>query len=349
MQKNRQNIAVMNENGDIIGSTYPKRAKGLIKKRRAEYLTDNTIRLYPYCPTENAEEFTMDALNNTASMPENAQACSETVQYVYLNPKKWSKNPDTEQQTNFDRFFMSTPFGEDLREVLSIGTWGGNWCEITNGVEKLNKNSRYQFVFWLNGGENDRNTEICQLHIIFTDNPVKMPQADWDNKLCFKLNRSYIRPLRKYKGWELYSIPFVTNEKEFVQFRFVAQYAPMTVMRAEAPEFYSDMEDNADPFEGKRPQRHNIVFEDGWPTNTWYSTNRLKDGGTDNSQQNRANTNGSDGDFTALAAMIANFIDTDAIADALADNIDIDAVSDAVINNIDIDEIKEAVIEKLND
>ena len=32
-----------------------------------------------------------------------------------------------------------------------------------------------------------------------------------------------------------------------------------------------------DEFESERPQRHNIVFADGWPTNEWYSTRALRE------------------------------------------------------------------------
>ncbi len=334
MIKNGQNITVVGTSGNIIGSTYSKRAKGLVKKGRAEYLTDDMIRLYG-CPTcDNTEENTMDILiDNNVSMPENAKPENSTPRYLHINPRSWKKHAYTEQSTNFERFFMTTPFGSSMQEVLSIGTWGSNWCEITNGSERLEKNTEYRLVFWLNGGENDRNNEVCQLHVIFTNKPDDVPSEDWNNKLCYKLNRSYIKPLKKYKGWELYEIPFVTGDSEFVQLRFVAQYAPMAIMHADNPESYADLKDEPDPYADERPQRHNIIFEDGWPTNTWYATKKLRSG-SDNIQRSGAE-DGFDGQ-QSLAAMIAGFID-------------IDELADSVTSSIDIDEIKNAVIDKLSE
>ena len=40
-----KNIIVTDENGNVIGRTYPKRAQGLVKNGRAEYVSDCMIRL----------------------------------------------------------------------------------------------------------------------------------------------------------------------------------------------------------------------------------------------------------------------------------------------------------------
>ena len=50
----------------------------------------------------------------------------------------------------------------------------------------------------------------------------------------------------------------------------------MTVMSAKDAAAYEGMADSADPFEGERPQRHNIVFNDGFPTDKWYGTQNLQ-------------------------------------------------------------------------
>ncbi len=38
-----KNITVIDENGNIIGSTYPKRADGLVKKGRARWISENAV------------------------------------------------------------------------------------------------------------------------------------------------------------------------------------------------------------------------------------------------------------------------------------------------------------------
>ncbi|HIT86182.1 MAG TPA: hypothetical protein IAA60_09825 [Candidatus Ornithomonoglobus intestinigallinarum] len=51
-----KNITVIGENGDILYSTYPKRAAGLIKKGRARRISDTAVRLCapPAASAENA-------------------------------------------------------------------------------------------------------------------------------------------------------------------------------------------------------------------------------------------------------------------------------------------------------
>jgi len=38
-----KNVIVTDKNGNVIGATYPKRAKGLLKKGRAELVSDGII------------------------------------------------------------------------------------------------------------------------------------------------------------------------------------------------------------------------------------------------------------------------------------------------------------------
>lgn len=278
------NVTVLNSGGEKCGLTYAKRAKGLVKKGRAVYLPDgnagNVIRLTD-CPTcENMEDNTMDNIHTDAV---GTVAAEHKTNYLFFEPKKWMKHPDVINTTVFSRFFITNPLGDGMKEVVATGNWKWDWCEITNGMLRLERNTEYHFVFWLNGGENDNADETCMLQIIFTDNSMRAGEAEWEQRLCYKLNRAYIKPLKKYNGWELYDIPFTTNDCEYTQIRFTAQRAPMAVMEAKEPAFYAELEDRVDEFANRRPQRHNIVFEDGWPTaNVWYSTEALRRGNTAN-------------------------------------------------------------------
>lgn len=266
MEKNGQTVCVLDEQDAVIGYTYPKRAKGLVKKRRAEFVSDETIRLYRQCPTyENMEDKEMD--NNN---------------FITVNPKAWRRNPDGGSKTVCDRFMISNPLAgaiasaRDMTEILSVGSWDWEHTSyVTNGFQELEPNTEYHFVFWLNGGENDRSDEVCQLQILFTDGNVTASNSEFDEGLRFRLNRGYIKPLKKYNGWEYYDIPFTTTQARYTQFQLVADRAPMALMDAEGPEAYQDLQDTADPYERQRPQRHNIIFEDGWPVDKWYSTERL--------------------------------------------------------------------------
>lgn len=305
--------------------------------------------------------------NNMIKAETNKPSAADRVNYIYLAPEKWKKHPDV-KGTVYDRFSVPCPFEEDgeMSAVLSLGNWSSTWCEITNGAMVLEKNTAYRFVFWLNGGENDRYSEVCQLHVIFTDDPVNIPMTDWENKLCFKLNRGYIKPLKHYAGWELYSIPFKTGDKDFVQMRFVAQNAPMAAMAAKAPEEYDGLPDCPDPFAGERPQRHNIIFEDGWPANYPYSTAKLmkkQQGEKEKHSREMQAGSGYDGAIKAPAEMsellsrvieenlrseefisaIAEQLCSGDFAENLAANMSIGNLADAIAGEIDTGGIADAI------
>ncbi|MBQ7926904.1 MAG: hypothetical protein IJ335_11520 [Lachnospiraceae bacterium] len=269
MEKNGQTIRVLDKHGTVIGYTYPKRAKGLVKSCRAEFVTDREIRLYEQCPTyEYMEDKQMDELKKT--------------NYITINPREWFPCPDIKGTHVWDRFAISHPLAgvvasaPSMAEVLSVGTfdWKGP-SHMTNGCLQLEQGQEYHLVFWLNGGENDRSDETCMLQIFAVADANSDFTMEYVDYMNYRLNRNYIKPLKKYQGWEYYDIPFTTSEATYVQFRFVAEKAPLAVMAAEGPEAYAQLEDMADPFEDKRPQRHNIFFRDGWPTDKWYSTENL--------------------------------------------------------------------------
>lgn len=306
-------VAVLDQNGEIIGKTYPKRAKGLVKKCRAQFVSDSEIRLIHTDPTcKNTEDLKMDNIQNTVNTTETEAITKKN--YIFFNPKKWQKHPDV-QSTVSDRFYINSVFGEGLTEVYSLGNWQSNWSEITSEMLMLEKNTEYHFLFWLNGGENDRSCEVCQCQIMFSDNNIRVSESDWNSKLTYKLNRSFLKPLKRYMGWELYDIPFITEEKEYTQIRFVAQFAPMTVMAADEPKSYNDLPEFVDEFSDKRPQRHNIVFEDGWPANTWYSTAALKN------NAEKLSNNGATNSIEKVIENITDNFDFDSFAEAIAERV----------------------------
>lgn len=275
MKKNTEMVRVVDEHGTEIGYTYPKRAKGLVKKRRAKFVTDREICLdKPSLTYENMEDNEMDEFKK--------------INYLTFSIEGWYADMDAPQNRYgfnqdfkgvWDKFMISNPLADaipgapNMVEALSVGTF--DWNRLTRvayGPFQLEPETDYQLVFWLNGGENDRSDETCNLEIFY----LSADQSKYTNRICCCLNRNNINPLKKYKGWEYYSIPFRTDGLGFIKLRFVADRAPLAIIAAEAPDAYEGMKDVPDPFEGKRPQRHNIFFEDGWPNDTWYSTAALR-------------------------------------------------------------------------
>lgn len=185
---------------------------------------------------------------------------------LYFNAREWRFNKDCKDNTG-TRSFMEGPDGA-LTEAFTIGNWTWNWTEICSKQLTLAKNTPHMFTFWLNGGENDRSNEVCRFEVIFNN--------DYENRYTYNLNRSFIQPVKRLNGWELYEIPFITGDNEYTELRFVAQYAFMTVMAAKDKFEYAEFPDTVDEFADERPQRHNIVFQDGWPADKWYSTKNLR-------------------------------------------------------------------------
>ncbi len=275
-------VRVFSADGEEIGSTYPKRARGLVRKGRAQYVNDCDIRLTASDVTNFTEETKMDENIIVTTTP--AQQTTEPINRLYFSAREWSFNKECPNNTG-SRSFMQGPDGI-INEAYMIGNWSWDWTEIISRVYTLPKNTLHTFTFWLNGGENDRNDEVCRFEIIFNN--------DVDNRYTYNLNRSYIKPLKKVNGWELYEIPFRTEDNEYTQFKFVGMRAFMTVLSAKDASEYADLPDSPDPYEKERPQRHNIIFSDGWPADRPYSTENLnaKHGiGRAQSQQQAENEN----------------------------------------------------------
>lgn len=252
---------MLDKDGNEAGSTYPKRAAGLVKKGRACYMNDFTIRLNMSDAIQNSEVIKMDNINNIETSREQAE---NKIIKLYFDPRRWAFNKDCSQNTG-SRSFMQGPDGE-IAEAYMIGDWDYNWTEIVSEILLLPKNTNFIFTFWLNGGENDEHDEVCRFEVLL--------DHDYEQRYTYNLNRNYIKPVRKLNGWKLYEIPFRTMDNEYTQLRFVAQRACMTVMPAKDSREYDHIQDTPDPFEAERPQRHNLIFADGFPKNSgyWYST-----------------------------------------------------------------------------
>lgn len=204
------------------------------------------------------------------------------MNYIFLNPREWFFGDATQQnsiskvQKSAGRSFISD-FDGNLVESIMLGGWNVPYAEVLSRVYPLASDTEYSFVFWLNGGENDKNSETCQLEIAFFGSNC------YSN--IYKLNRNFIKPILHCQGWELYAIGFRTPGAEpsstgesvsvsDTRFSFISGEAPMAVKPAREPDFYKDWKDEPDEFAEQRPQRHNIVFEDGWPSSSMYGGNR---------------------------------------------------------------------------
>lgn len=275
---------------------------------------------------------------------------SDKPKQLFFNAREWKPSKDCEK-TVATRSFISDPFGS-LTEAYTIGDWNWNWSQIETKDMVLDKNTDYEFVFWLNGGENDRNNEVCRFEIVF-DN-------DDENRYMYNLNRSYIKYLKHYKGWYLYSIPFNTGDACYTKLRFVSMASYTTILMANSVESYDSLPEDIPP-EGV-PQRHNVIFSEGFPRNSWWSNKVFPDLQNNNSEQK-----GADGlsELSGLGdrisqAMQGKFGNSDKynqiarlvrerIEEELEDELDPDELADELMDEIDVDSIKEQIIQQIKD
>ncbi|MDE7211767.1 MAG: hypothetical protein K2O03_10035, partial [Lachnospiraceae bacterium] len=160
----RQTIRVFGPDGSEVGSTYPKRAAGLVKKGRACYVNDFTIRLNMSDTIQNSEVIKMD---NNMNIETGSKQEENKVFKLYFNARDWKFNRDCGQNVG-GRSFMEGPDG-GLAEAYMIGDWQYNWTEIVSETLMLPKFTDCSLTFWLNGGENDRNDEVCRFEVILNN------------------------------------------------------------------------------------------------------------------------------------------------------------------------------------
>lgn len=315
----KRTVRVLDGEGKQIGLTYPRRAAGLVKKGRAYYVNDFIIRLRmsdALLPDSKQKSEVMK-MDNRIIIDSTNKETENQVLKLYFEPRKWSFNKACADNVGH-RSFIAGPDGT-LAEGYMLGDWSYHWTEIVSETLLLPKNTDCSFTFWLNGGENDRNDEVCRFEVVFNN--------DYEQRFTYNLNRNYIRPVKKLNGWELYEIPFQTQDNEYTQLRFVAQKAYMTVLSAKDASAYEGLTGSEDPFAAERPQRHNIVFDDGYPANKWYGTKNLelahKSGNpASGAQFHNTDVNEQNGFGTDTKASADFAIETKGLADAVGQVVD---------------------------
>ena len=266
--------------------------------------------------------------------------------YIFFNPREWFLIQGEGGNARYDRFFADHPVRGGMTEMVEMSNFGNRYTRIGR-ILHLEKDTTYHFVFWLNGGENDAGTEVCNLLVFCMDDAdAELSRDDWERRYIYRLNRSYIKPVKRCRGWELYDIPFRTGERENVLLCFEVDKAPMAIVHADSVESYGDLEDWVDEFAAKRPQRHNIVFAEGWPSNAWYSTEALLARAAEENIRNG-------GDYGALASLVEKIAEgicenhMEEICQGVLDNIRDDIVEE--IRDEVADEIRDDIVEEIRD
>ena len=241
-----KNIIVTDVDGRRIGTTYPKRAKGLLKNGRAEYVNDREIRL----------------TNTHASAVYTTE--DETMSKVInFNTRDFVFDATCKVNRGF-RGFITTPNGNE--EIWEIGDWNWNWTQIITVLKGLEPDTDYVFRFAMTLGHNDDNREESLVNIF-----PAVPDADpndprpenhpdcileeaarkkaWDERYTYCIKQSRFQPVNSKRDPEqdtmirVFELPFRTDSRTEWKVMFVAQHAVARFFRAKDNEAYAGLED----------------------------------------------------------------------------------------------------------
>ncbi|MCR5020189.1 hypothetical protein [Ruminococcus sp.] len=185
-----KNIIVTDENGKVIGTTYPKRAVGLVKNGRAEYVSDCEIRL-------------ISAHAPTAEIKTEEQQMSKIIEF---DARKFAFDKSCRSNSGL-RTFITLSLG--TAEVWEIGDHDRHRSQIISRM-KLQRFTDYTFRFAMVGGHNENGDEVSLVNIF--------PENRWDDRLTYALDKDRYEPViskRDKTGLlRVFELPFNSGNAE---------------------------------------------------------------------------------------------------------------------------------------
>lgn len=222
-----KNVIVTDEFDNQIGLTYPKRARGLVKNGRAEYVSDDRIRLLKGAHAPSANNDTEDfKMSNIINFNAREFKFDETCQSTDGNPVNAGS-----------RMFISDFSGENA-EVFEMGDWQWTWSQI-KCKKQLEPNTDYVFRFAVQGGVNHTGDGQSRFVVVQDEN--------WEDRLEYPLERSRFKPTlskRTESGlFRVYEIPFNSGESGNITLMFNVLHFIEVIMPAKELEAYAELED----------------------------------------------------------------------------------------------------------
>lgn len=225
-------------NGNEIGLTYPKRARGLVKSGRAEYAISDG--------NNDNDKIKIRLITQSNIIPTVHNDITEDKimsKVINFNAREF-KFDDTCNDNVGTRMFVTDCTGRSA-EIYEIGDWGWAWTQIC--CEKtLEKNTDYLFRFSMTGGINDTCDATSQFVIVPIENE-EMTLDDWENRYAYNLAQSQYKPAMS-KRWgngmlRIYEIPFNTGGCEKFRFVFIAMHAVAGIYPANELADYAELPD----------------------------------------------------------------------------------------------------------
>ncbi len=247
-----KNVTIIDETGKKLGSTYPKRAEGLVKKGRAEYVSDFCIRMpNAHVPAVVDKEITMED--------------KDMSKVIGFDARGFKIDPTCKGNNVASRMMVTDALGNNV-EAYEIGDQWNSWTQISCDID-VEENEDYEFLFAETGDIDPKDSSNAVFRFIVMpihENPdlkknentpdwmkaSKQEEAandDWENRFQYNLIRRMYRPTME-KCWKdssirFYRIPFNTGDAKKIRFVFVAFNRPFTIYPVKNFEAYSEMED----------------------------------------------------------------------------------------------------------
>ena len=227
-----KNVTIIDESGNVIGETYPKRAKGLVKKGRAEYVNDFTIKM----PDTHVPTVAYDNDNTEVRY---------MSKVIGFEARGFQIDPTCKGNNIANRMFVTDALGNNV-EVYEIGDYGSNWTQISYEMS-VEKNEDFEFLFAMTGDIDANNNQSAKCNFIIMPIHEADPDKDWDNRYQYSLLHRDYKPTME-KVWNgssirFYRIPFNTGDADKIRFVFVAFQRPYKVFPVKNFEEYKALED----------------------------------------------------------------------------------------------------------
>ncbi len=225
-----KNVIVTDAEGKEIGSTWPKRAKGLVKNGRAEYVGDREIRL----------------LNTHAPAAYHSAEERNMSKVIDFNAREFKL--DKSLSGGFgERVYLTTALGNtveawEIGDTYSMGT--RIVCE-----KKLEKNTDYLFRFAMTGGikELSMRGSVVSKAVLYGLDGFETEEEAWEERLTFSLEESRLRPVLSKRDrtglLRVFELPFHTGEQENWRIVFTAANGREQIFPAEDCAAYAPLED----------------------------------------------------------------------------------------------------------
>ena len=137
-----KNVTVIDEEGKVIGVTYTKRAKGLIKKGRARLVSENTVCLA--CPPdENLEDIEMENITENKAVEKTEEV---TLKYVLDKLDEVRKSFLESEEEQISLICAPNDMDPDTFDPELLPSIFQNYYDSITKIKTLSQTTLQQFV-----------------------------------------------------------------------------------------------------------------------------------------------------------------------------------------------------------